>query len=148
MGWYFLERDTWHLYWFTFWKKCQYITFWIGSSCFVFTPKELHDIRSSITDALYIYQRDFEIIESSEKSKKIHTRTQRIENIEQITYDLFTFNEMAQDLRDQYYACFHQIEKTFLPRMQAYSGIQNTKKYRLTGIQNRKIYKKVPGNSK
>lgn len=85
----------------------------LDQSCFEFTPKELHDIRSSITDALYIYQRDFEIIESSEKAKRIHTRTQRIENIEQITYDLFTYNEMAQDLRDQYYACFHQIEKTF-----------------------------------
>jgi len=85
----------------------------LDQSCFEFTPEELHDIRSSINDALYIYQRDFEIIESSEKAKKIHTRTQRIENIDQITYDLFTFNEMAQDLRDQYYARFHQIEKTF-----------------------------------
>jgi len=85
----------------------------LDQSCFEFTPKELNDIRSSISDALYVYQRDFEIIEFSEKSKKIHTKTHLIENIEHITYDLFTFNEMAQELRDQYYACFHHIEKTF-----------------------------------
>jgi hypothetical protein len=82
-------------------------------SCFEFTSRELNSIRASISDALFVYQREFEIIESFEKSKNIHAKIHSIDHIERITFELFTFNEIAQELRDQYYSCFHQVEKTF-----------------------------------
>ena len=86
----------------------------IDPTTFSFQKEELEFLKNGLAEAIFHYQRDFEIMDLSENAINIYTQKNTIDNIQQIMYELFTFKETAQNIRDQYYNCMYDIENKFI----------------------------------
>jgi hypothetical protein len=86
----------------------------INKHYFAFTPSEMITIREGISDALMIYQRDFEISETLQMHHLLHKNVQHPDMLQEVTHQLFTFKEAAEILRDRFYECHKRLETNYL----------------------------------
>lgn len=88
-----------------------------------FTPEEYTDISSAISEALYLYNRDFEWIERQE-GKYVSGASGKhiIENLDHITDQVFRCREQAVNLRDRYYSLLHRLSDDNLKEAHAIAG--------------------------
>jgi hypothetical protein len=76
-----------------------------------FNPKEFNDLYQDLSEVLYLYDRSFEIMD--ENSEKLGFKSEFLEEdkLQDVTHELFTYKEMAQNIRDRYYSFLHNIEQ-------------------------------------
>jgi hypothetical protein len=82
----------------------------LNTTEYQFDKPELESLRESLTEALYLYQRDFELNDASLTAYGIKPGTQVLDRLQDVTHDLFSFKEIAEDMRDRFYTCLHDIE--------------------------------------
>ncbi|MBK8627085.1 MAG: hypothetical protein IPN86_16430 [Saprospiraceae bacterium] len=94
----------------------------INSALFEFTLDEMAQIRDTISDALMIYQREFEISETLQMHHLLHKNAQHPEHLQDVTYQLFTFREAAEILRDRFYHYHNELESNYIQNIQQSIG--------------------------
>jgi len=77
----------------------------------VYDEKEFNDIYQVLSEVLYLYDRSYEI--SDHNSEKLGFKQAFLseDKLQDVTHDLFTYKEMAQNIRDRYYNCLFEIEQ-------------------------------------
>lgn len=78
---------------------------------FEFNQKEFDEIYQSLSEVLYLYERDFELTDESGEKLGFKQEFLSEDKLQDVTYDLFTFKEMAQNIRNRYYTCLYEIEQ-------------------------------------
>jgi len=69
---------------------------------FDFDGEEYNTIYQNIADALFVYQREFELHQNYEKLNFFTQEENLVEQIEKITYELFSFKEQALQIANRY----------------------------------------------
>lgn len=71
-------------------------------------------IRSKIEEALPLYHKEFDLIESHHTNKLLHSQAQNAHHLHDVTYQLFVLKEGAAALRDKYNEAYQAIETTYI----------------------------------
>lgn len=107
-----------------------------------FTSEEYKELSDSISEALYLYKRDFEWIERQEGKHIVHAGKHIIANLDHITDQVFRCREQASNLRDRYYGLLHRLEEEYLRETHA---IADEWDGRIEKLQYRLKLMKAPG---
>ena len=84
----------------------------ISTENFRFDLQEGDEIRQNIADALFIYQREFElsdVVHATDLQTDVHV----LDRLQDVTFELFNFKDMAQGLRDRYYEVHQYLENGY-----------------------------------
>jgi hypothetical protein len=86
----------------------------VDISAFELSSDEFTTLMKVISDALLIYQREFELLDIQSGAKISIAADHPIDKIQDLTYELFLIREEAEQLRDMYYALHKQMENDFI----------------------------------
>lgn len=86
------------------------------------TGEEYDKIYQNIADAVLIYQRDFELNDLSTKTNPLTAGKNLPDNFQNISYELFTFKEQAQNLGERYGNVIKKIERLFFKTSHQYAS--------------------------
>ena len=78
---------------------------------FDFNQDEFNQLYGSLSDVLYLYEREFEISDRNSDDFGLKQSFFSEDKLQDVTYELFTFRELAQNIRDRYYNCLYDIEQ-------------------------------------
>ena len=79
---------------------------------FHFNEDEFNEIYHSLSEVLYLYEREFEITDKNSENLGLNQALLSEEKLQDLTYELFTFKELAQNIRDRYYSCLYEVEQS------------------------------------
>lgn len=94
----------------------------LDRSAFNFSLDELESIKKGIQEAVYLYQREFEITNVTEAGSNLKISKNVYERVDTISYDLFTFIEIARQLKNKYYRCLQDLEMSYMQEAASWSG--------------------------
>ena len=84
----------------------------IDTSDFQCNIEEFEELSYIISEALFLYNKDFEGIGNDQQDFGKGHNESLVDRLQDVTYDLFTFKELAHELRDRYYFCLNDFEQS------------------------------------
>lgn len=76
-----------------------------------YNEKEFNDIYQVLSEVLYLYDRAYEITDHNSEKLGFKQEFMSEDKLQDVTHELFTHKEMAQNIRDRYYNCLFKIEQ-------------------------------------